>query len=35
MMKSSPYIKPIMEKVVDLEGKIVNVQDALQEVLKC
>jgi hypothetical protein len=35
MIKSSPFIKPIIRRANDLESRILFVQDALEEWLKC
>ena len=35
MIKSSPYVKPIIDKAETLEYKLVQTQDTLDEWIKC
>ena len=35
MLKSSPYIKPVLKKANELENKLILIQDTLEGWLKC
>ena len=35
MLKSSPFIKPVIKKANDLESKLCLIQDTLDGWLKC
>ena len=35
MMKSSPYIKPVLNKAISIETKLILIQDTLENWIKC